>query len=1089
MLSPMCLVLRTVHVSCQQPIPCFSSPQERSEATLRTSLFTSLCFNSWNSKCHCKIFSYTNWERGTPQTGTAWTRCLIWVPELSDSAEATGGEKIDSKEVLIYEEDLDEGDGTEGDLEESAKLKLFCRLAPVASKLREFIGNMITTEGKVVLKILLGSSGLMLPSLTSSVYFFVFLGLCTWWSWCQTFDPLLFSCLCILLAIFTVGHLIGLYLYQFPVHPGSHSPQLLHQDHCQLRPVLVPPRYPINLLMMYYSLATLIQIWLQEPIMQEERTNKEDRALACSPTPLTAERRRSLWYTTHYPTERKLLSVTQDDYKLSDIAAVTPAFVPRPWQGLPMTLNGNPTDYHTIHRSLLLENGPTKADLYSMPQYHWEPTTTSPEKKEEEDDKKEFEDKWSWEEKRSVKVHAMVSVFQFIMKQSFICTLIATMAWSITYHSWLTFMLLIWSCTLCSSFMVVYGNLLLILRYMWSFELPEIKKVPEILKKTKEPGERASKHLTEQKALQEKEALLSETKIGSQESEEKDDEQDVQVDSKAQEKEEGKEQKEEQQEQREEEEEEEVDEQDVMKVLGNLVVALFIKYLIYICRGMFFFISFEGKIMMYKIIYMVLCLFYVALYQVNYEWWRRILKYFWKSVVTYMMLVLIFIYTYQFENFPGLWQNMTGLKKEKLEDLGLKQFRVAELFTRIFIPASLLLVCILHLYYFHNWFLELTNLSPSPGGGHHAKVNGRVYLIINSLLDFATMKLTASLEVAEVKQLAGSGEETLGGGCPAKAKKGEPGRDSEDEDEDEEDKEEEEMSGVFMSYYFLHVVVDIKALKILASRWYVFLISHKESINVFGITEPVSRGLRLPGDPTGTHSKQGGCQAPGGIPGNPPAPTLGGRVSTPHDHAEDQHQEAGLGQALPIAQRLITGEAQGGDQDVGVLRWEVLLVIPEDLIQHFHLGGHLLGSILEEQELQQVSHHPIQNFLGWYLRAVLWNSPAPSVMVGGGGHCEYSQLCGGFLVVLTFPLAWPGPSPLEEAEIPPCWGLTASILPRMEPGLQEVRPCTLGSSYPRSNKDQQQLQAFLRSPLTGVQGPLRDPRPQSRVGYGGTYGG
>lgn len=44
-------------------------------------------------------------------------------------------------------------------MEESAKLKLFCRLASLASKLREFIGNMITTAGKVVLKILLGSSG------------------------------------------------------------------------------------------------------------------------------------------------------------------------------------------------------------------------------------------------------------------------------------------------------------------------------------------------------------------------------------------------------------------------------------------------------------------------------------------------------------------------------------------------------------------------------------------------------------------------------------------------------------------------------------------------------------------------------------------------------------------------------------------------------------------------------------------------------------------------------------------------------------------------------------------------------------------
>ena len=96
-----------------------------------------------------------------------------------------------------------------------------------------------------------------------------------------------------------------------------------------------------------------------------------------------------------------------------------------------------------------------------------------------------------------------------------------------------------------------------------------------------------------------------------------DDEQDVQGDIEAQEKEEEEQPKEEQQERREEEEEEEADEQDVMKVLGNLVVALFIKYWIYVCGGMFFFVSFEGKIVMYKIIYMVLFLFCVALYQVG----------------------------------------------------------------------------------------------------------------------------------------------------------------------------------------------------------------------------------------------------------------------------------------------------------------------------------------------------------------------------------------------------------------------------------------------------------------------------------------
>lgn len=98
-----------------------------------------------------------------------------------------------------------------------------------------------------------------------------------------------------------------------------------------------------------------------------------------------------------------------------------------------------------------------------------------------------------------------------------------------------------------------------------------------------------------------------------------DGEQDIQVEGEAEEKEKEEEEKEEKQENKKEEEEEgeEDDDQDIMKVLGNLVVAMFIKYWIYVCGGMFFFVSFEGKIVMYKIIYMVLFLFCVALYQVG----------------------------------------------------------------------------------------------------------------------------------------------------------------------------------------------------------------------------------------------------------------------------------------------------------------------------------------------------------------------------------------------------------------------------------------------------------------------------------------
>ncbi|XP_074843559.1 piezo-type mechanosensitive ion channel component 2 isoform X1 [Carettochelys insculpta] len=873
LLLPLCLVaacvfryngLSFVYLIYLLLIPLFSEPTKTTMQGHTGRLLKSLCFISLSFLLLHVIFQITinsleagnsiepgfncsTWEKTLRQIGfesvkgadagnvirvfvpdigmfiaslTIWLVCrnLVLKPVTEDAAqynmqfeneEMAGREKLEPDDALIYEEDLDGGEYSEEEFEETTKLKLLRRIASLASKLKEFIGNIITTAGKVVVTILLGSTGMMLPSLTSAVYFFVFLGLCTWWSCCLAFDPLIFSCLCVLMAIFSAGHLIGLYLYQLQffqevVPPKDFYARLfgitsIIQTNCSSTWKIIANQdlvwyhhaNPILLLVMYYTLATLIRLWLQEPIVTEmdeegnSDSTEEGKETDCNPP----SRRRSLWYASHYTAdETKLLSMTPDEYKPSDVLLVT--------------VNGTPVDYHTMHPTLLLENGPAKADMYSTPQYKWEPSDDTSEKKEEEEEEEveeEEEEEDIQEKKENVKMHAMVSVFHFIMKQSYICALIAMMAWSITYHSWLTFVLLIWSCTLwmirdrrkyamiTSPFMVVYGNLLLTLQYIWSIDLnnDELPKVSGFLEK-KDPGELASKilftitfwlllrqHLTERKVLQLKDATLAEVKVGDEENEEKVEELQGEVTEEAKEKEE-------------EEEEEEEDEQDIMKVLGNLVMAMFIKYWIYVCGGMFFFVSFEGRIVMYKIIYMMLFLFCVALYQVHYEWWRRILKYFWMSVVVYTMLVLIFIYTYQFESFPGLWMNMTGLDEKKLEDLGLKRFSVAELFTRIFIPTSFLLVCILHLHYFHDRFLQLTDLKAVT-----SKQDNTIYRLVHqdgSLPDITMMSLSASNEKVEDKKLDENGDGRMG----ERDGEGEKGGDEKEKEEEEEEEEEDE---------------------------------------------------------------------------------------------------------------------------------------------------------------------------------------------------------------------------------------------------------------------------------------------------------
>ncbi|XP_067834408.1 piezo-type mechanosensitive ion channel component 2 [Heptranchias perlo] len=841
LLLPICLVaaclfryngLSFVYLIFLLLIPLFSEPtkktmQGHTGRLLKTLCFTSLTFLLLHALFQITIYSLqvnekikpgfncTDWEKTLRQIGfesmsgadagniirlfapdvgmfvaglATWLVCksLVQQPPTEDMAqynpefqnEELVEEKFEMDDALIYEENFEVADVVEEMEEEGTKQNILRRIATYASQLKEFIGNIITTTGKVVVTILLGLTGIMLPSLTSAVYFFVFLGLCTWWSCGKQFDPLIFSCLCVLMAIFSAGHLIGLYLYQLQflqelVPPGDFYARLFGvspviQTNCTTtwkiiaNPDMSWPEHvnPIMLLLLYYTLATLIRLWLQEPIIKVEEENCEREEPFRSNSPVTAEVRRNMWYSAHYATdERRLLTITQEDTNSSDVLLVT--------------VNGNPVDYHSMNSALQTENGPTSLEMYSTPQYKWEMAEESPDKTEEENIP---------EEPVNSKLNSLITIFRFIMKQSYICALIAMMAWSITYHSWLTFVLLIWSCVLwmmrdrrryamlTSPLMVFYGNVLLTLQYIWSLDLTaeELPKQSGVLIKKERPCvELGSKilcaltfwlllrqYITERReAEKHKESALSEVKV----EENEDDQQ-------------GKE---------------------IMKVLGNLVMGMFIKYWIYICGGMFFFVSFEGKIVMYKIIYMMLFLFCVALYQVHYDWWRRMLKYFWIIVVSYTMLVLVLVYTYQFHSFPYLWQNMTGMDEEKLKDLGLEKFSTTHLFTRIFIPTSFLLVCILHLHYFHDRFLELTDLKVVISKQEstiysHAKVNGRVYLLVNRIKQYISNRQNAL--VNQDGSLPDIGMMNLN----TSAQKEERMEDKKPEEGEEEEEEEEE---------------------------------------------------------------------------------------------------------------------------------------------------------------------------------------------------------------------------------------------------------------------------------------------------------
>ncbi|KAG2461806.1 PIEZ2 protein, partial [Polypterus senegalus] len=153
------------------------------------------------------------------------------------------------------------------------------KMAASLQGIRMLLETMLDGAGKLVATLLFGIAGITLPSLTSSVYFAAFLALVLWWSCCRTVSMVVFSSLCVMMAIFSAGHLLGLYLYQ--IHPfqllippddiyarlfgmtafiqvnGSNNSTLqLHKD--LTWPLLLNP---LVLLVLYYTLVALLHKW------------------------------------------------------------------------------------------------------------------------------------------------------------------------------------------------------------------------------------------------------------------------------------------------------------------------------------------------------------------------------------------------------------------------------------------------------------------------------------------------------------------------------------------------------------------------------------------------------------------------------------------------------------------------------------------------------------------------------------------------------------------------------------------------------------------------------------------------------------
>uniref|UniRef100_A0A3Q3WKT4 Uncharacterized protein n=1 Tax=Mola mola TaxID=94237 RepID=A0A3Q3WKT4_MOLML len=429
-----------------------------------------------------------------------------------------------------------------------------------------------------------------------TIYFLLFIGICTWWACHLPISHLGFNALCVMVGFFTGGHMICLYLYQSLLAQALFPPHSLWARLFGLKDIIIPGNcsspYELNLNAshdwpVYVNPGILFLLYIT--ITTVLKTKLCDLSEGQLPRRKTLETR---WTCGCVDTQSNTRGGKQ---------------------------HGNNVDIKTGHKKNLHKS--------------------------------------------------------FL---SLCCCFHVAQVWSITYHSWLTFVLLLWACliwilrarrhaaTLCSPFILLYGLALCCLQYVWGMELqPELPTTVGTMSLCQLGLDRAQYPCLRLGAM----LLFTLTfwlLVPAEES--------------------------------------------VLKLLGGMVMSCYAKYWIYVCGGMFIMVSFAGKLVGYKIVYMLLFLICLCLYQVYYSLWRRLLKLFWWLVVAYTMLVLISIYTYQFEDFPGYWRNFTGFTEEQLAAIGLETFALSELFTSILIPGFFLLACILQLHYFHKPFMRITDL-------------------------------------------------------------------------------------------------------------------------------------------------------------------------------------------------------------------------------------------------------------------------------------------------------------------------------------------------------------------------------------------
>lgn len=316
-------------------------------------------------------------------------------------------------------------------------------------------------------------------------------------------------------------------------------------------------------------------------------------------------------------------------------------------------------------------------------------------------------------------INAGLTIAQLLAQSSYIATNVIMMTWSIAYHSWLTFVLLLWASIMwlvpnqrramlrSSPFLVFYALFLLLAQYIYGMNLTE-EELPQTIQglNLKQIGFEKITHLPfkplliktlftlmfwitlKQYVIEKREArnqsamadIAAPLQIGVGTATGLGDENQTRT-------------------------------SQLIKNIGGVCRGFLTKFWIWIVASVLFTFGIVGERMtIFRIVYMALALLFILTFQISWTLWRKLMYGFWLILIIYSMLILVMTYTYQFDHFGEYWERYLHVDEKLQRDIGLERYETTDLFFKLFIPTFFVIITVIQLYYFHEDFLAISDI-------------------------------------------------------------------------------------------------------------------------------------------------------------------------------------------------------------------------------------------------------------------------------------------------------------------------------------------------------------------------------------------